>query len=430
LVELAPVRAWHANPRAVDPDRLVCPVYDTLSDQELERRSEFPHNAATFVPRPSGLPLDRFLPTAAGRLAAAIEAGAYVRDERPSLYVYAIRYVPPADILETIDPAERRPEYLLLGLVGCLDFGTIAHGAVALHERTFADRVEERVALTDATGMSFAPIMAGYHRPDHRLNDHLERLLGLDRRGLSFEGTVPPVAEASLDGSTHRLWQVDDPGAIADLQAIVRDLRLLILDGHHRFTAAAHRYHAGRPSAPLVMLVDGQDRALRVLPWHRVVPASVRSRADLLSEARREFADVSSDPAPASPESAIRRLAEMHRDRRRGFLLVDGRTLYEVDGPPSDDVGADFDLLHDLLERRLGIDPHAVRFVRSPRRALEDAAGGTDPNGGTAFLLPALTELGIEKRAFERGEVMAHKSTMFLPKVAEGVIFAPADGRG
>ena len=431
VVELRAVRAWHPNPSKADANELVCPVYDTLSENELERFSHRSFNAAGFVPRPKSLPLDRFVRNAVGHLGAALRAGAYIADERPGLYVYGIRYVPPPDILETIEPAERRAEYLLLGLVGCLDFGRIAHGEVALHERVFDDRVDERVALTDATGMSFAPILAGYHLPDHHLNERLEALLGLDRRGLSFEGSVPPLIEATLDGTTHRLWRIDSPRDVEELQGIARALRLLILDGHHRFTAAARRFHAGRASFPLTMLVDGTDRALRVLPWHRVVPASVAAPSELQAGARREFSDVVDLDAAPTPEAALGRLRAMHRAGHRGFLLSDGQTWSEVRGPASDDVGADFDLLHEFLEGRQGIDPHEMVFVRSPRLALESvrSEGGKAP-AGTALLLPPLTEKGIEERAFGRGTVMAHKSTMFLPKVAEGMIFAPADGRG
>jgi hypothetical protein len=429
VVDLSPVRAWHPNPEAADPNRLVCPVYDTLSDAELNRFAAQPFNAARFVPRPKGLPLDQFLVASVGRLGEALVARAFVQDDRPALYVYGISYLPPADILETIEPEQRRAHYLLLGLVGALDFGRIGHGQVAMHEFTFADRVAERAALTEATGMTFAPIMAGYHLPDHSLNDWIERRLGLHRRSLSFRGTVPPVAEAVLDGTTHRVWRIDAPAEVEDLRAQLRDLRLLVLDGHHRFTAAAGRYHAGKSSAPLTMLVEGEDRALQLLPWHRVLARSIVPLDAVESALRTEFPEVLTVEGRPSVSLAIDRLRHMHRYHRRGFLLAGDDCLLEVRGPASDDVGADFDLLHGFLEHRLGIDPEDLEFVRSPRFALERISDPQSPtHRGTAFLLPGLTEKGIEERAFGRGMVMAQKSTMFQPKVAEGMLFAPASG--
>lgn len=429
MVELTPVRAWHPDPGHADADALVCPVYDTLSERELVRFARHPNNAAGFVPRPTSEPVEQFVRRAGERLREALRGGAYVRDDAPAYYVYGIRYVPPDDILETIPVAQRRREYLLLGLVGSLDLGALGPSSLALHEFTFADRVEERDALTEATGMTFAPIMAGYHEPGHQLNDLLEQHLGLHRRGLRFEGRLAPVTEARLDGTTHQLWRIDDPAMLVRIRTEVRKLRLLVLDGHHRFTAARRRRERGLPSYPLTMLVDGQDRALRVLPWHRVLPASVRSPDRVLAGVRREFAAVTEVPGPCSSPNGIDRLEAMHRERRRGFAVALGGNLYEVEGPRGGDAGSDFDLLHAFLEGPLGTDPHDLIFVRSPRAALERLTDANDAGfGGTAFLLPPLTEAGIEGRAFGAGSLMAHKSTMFLPKVAEGVLFARADG--
>ena len=426
MVDLSAVRAFHPDPSRADPNQLVCPVYDTLNADDFARYTARPHNAAGFVPRPAHRTLEQFLEGASRALEEAITSGAYARDARPSLYVYGIQYTPPADIVEALEPEDRRPSYLLLGLVGSLDIARLEHGQVALHERTFPDRVAERVALTAATGMGFAPILAGYHVAGHRLNDRLEELLGLHRRSLSFQGGVPPLVEATVSDAIHRLWRLDDPALVEELRGIVRELRLLILDGHHRFTAAARRHYEGHPSAPLVMLVDGGDRALQLLPWHRVLPPLVAPPELVGERAEREFEEVVDHGRFAGPEAAIARLHRMRRDGRRGFLIHSAKRSLEVRLPDSTDAGADFDGLHAFLEESLSIDPESLSFVRSPRlawEAIDPVAGAA--SGGTAFLVPGLSARGVEARAFDRGEVMAQKTTMFLPKVAEGLLFAP-----
>lgn len=429
MVELDPVRGWHPNQAEVDPSELVCPVYDTLSAADFAQYASRPHNAARFVPRPTNLSLPDFLDRAKTALLEARRSGAFAQDPGPCLYIYGIRYLPPADILETLPVSERRPDYLLLGLVGSLDIGRLEHGQVALHERTFPDRVAERVALTNATGMSFAPILTGYHGTGHALNDRIERILGIQRRSLDFDPRIPPVAMASLAGTTHLLWRVDEPSQIEELRAQARALRLLILDGHHRFTAAAQRHYDGYPSAPLVMMVDGSDRALRLLPWHRVVRSSIATPQLLRERVLHEFRGAIETAVVPTTETVIARLEQMRHDRVRGFLMASRDGLVELRGPASEDAGADFDLLHGFLDETLQIDPESLQFVRSPRAAIE--AIGVSPDGAgtnTAFLLPGLSTRAIEVRAFQRGEVMAQKSTMFLPKVAEGMLFAPAAG--
>jgi uncharacterized protein (DUF1015 family) len=430
MVLLLPVRAWHPDPGTVDPSSVICPVYDTVSEEEEVRFSHRRFNAARFVPRPHAMALPQFLRRSVEHLGEALRAGAFRQDPSPALYVYGIRYQPPPDITEAIEPAKRRKEYLLLGLVGVLDLDRLSPGEVALHERTFSDRVEERVALSDATEMSFAPIMAGYNIADHRLNDRLEELLGLDRRLLAFDSSVPPVVSASLDATSHLLWRLDDPIAIRAVQRELESARLLILDGHHRFTAARKRHENGYRTTPLVMLVEGGDRALQLLPWQRVLDGDVVPPGDILEAMKRAFPTYRSLGSEVSVSTAIQHLHDMGSQGRRGFLIVTPDSAFEVPGARSDDVGADFDLLHAFLEKDLGLDPHSLEFVRSPRRAYEMAAATVTGPAGTALLLPGISERGVEERAFRRGQLMAHKSTMFLPKVAEGVLFAPIDGVG
>jgi len=430
VVLVHPVRAWHANPGSVDPSSVLCPVYDTISEEEETRFSHRPFNAARFVPRPHGMELSQFLHRSADNLREALLARAFTQDPTPALYVYGIRYHPPPDVAEAIEPAKRRNEYLLLGLVGVLDLDGTTPREVALHERTFSDRIEERVALADATGMNFAPIMMGYNLPEHRLNDRLEELLGLDRRLLAFDSSVPPVVTAELNGTSHLLWKLDEPGAVRSIQRELEGTRLLVLDGHHRFTAAMQRHQAGRRTRPLVMLVEGGDRALQLLPWHRVLDGDVVAPHSVVGMMERTFPNYRRLGTGIAVERVIDHLNEMGTSRRRGFLVATPDATIEVPGPTSDDVGADFDLLHTFLEGALGLDPHSLVFVRSPRIALQEAAATVSTPAGTAFLLPGITERGVEERAFGRGQLMAPKSTMFLPKVAEGVIFAPADGAG
>lgn len=426
MVDLLPVRAYH--PAEQSAASLISPVYDTLSDTDFRRFSKDPNNASTFVARPTSMGLAEFLSTAPGRVQASLRARAYVQDEEEALYVYGIRYVPPADVQEAIPPESRRPGYLLLGLVGSLDLAHTPESMIAPHESTFADRVAERVQLTEATGMTFAPILAGYTLPNHAINNLLEKTLGMDRRSMFHEGTVEPIVRVTLDGTEHRLWRLEDHRVRTNLLRLVAPLRILILDGHHRYAAARELLRRGRPgSSPLVMLVESRDRALRLLPWHRALPSTVVSVPELVRQAGTRFPTIASLGSPSSVEPVLVELARMARDHERGFVAVGPRDVSRFSGPASADGGADFDLLHGFLEQTFHCDPHDFGFFRSPRQALEAVWNpGTPWSGGVALLLPALQQEAIEERAFSTGRPMAQKSTMFLPKVAEGVLFSPA----
>lgn len=421
MVRLLPVRGWHPDPSRGEASRLVSPVYDTLGPEDHRRFDALPHNAATFTSRRTDLPVDAFLVEAKQRIDAALASGAYLQDAAASLYIYAIGYRPPEEILETLPPERRRPEYLLLGLVGALPEDAGRSPDIALHERTFSDRVEERARLTERTGMSFAPIVAGYTASSHALNDLLEGYLGMDRRHLAFRGSRPPLVEASLDGAEHRLWRLEDPEIASKVQELLRAQRVLILDGHHRFTAARRLQERGRPVRPLAMVVEAHDVALLLLPWHRVLPPTLLTYDAFLAKAKGAFPSVEELPSGTALPELLGAVGRLRPQGHRGFLAVGPSGSVLVTGPSGEEEGRDFEILHHFLESDLKLDAARFSFVRSPREAVRQARA----DGGVAFLLPPLSFRGVEQEAFA-DRVMAQKSTMFLPKVAEGVLFAPA----
>ena len=57
-------------------------------------------------------------------------------------------------------------------------------------------------------------------------------------------------------GAEHRLWRIADPGGIAAIEQLMRERKLLIADGHHRYeTALAFRNeNTQMPGAGRVMM--------------------------------------------------------------------------------------------------------------------------------------------------------------------------------
>ena len=76
-------------------------------------------------------------------------------------------------------------------------------------------------------------------------------------------------------GVTHRVWKISDPAAIARIQALMADKKLLIADGHHRYeTALAFRNeNPGLKDAEKVMMtfVNMHSPGLEILATHRVL---------------------------------------------------------------------------------------------------------------------------------------------------------------
>ena len=50
-------------------------------------------------------------------------------------------------------------------------------------------------------------------------------------------------------GVVHRLWPVSDPEFIRRIQAAMKDKKLVIADGHHRYETALNYRNEGRAKA-------------------------------------------------------------------------------------------------------------------------------------------------------------------------------------
>src|SRR5439155_329432 len=150
-------------------------------------------------------------------------------------------------------------------------------GRIRPHERTHPGPKEDRLRLTRATRAHLSPIFCLHPGPT------------------LLRGEGEPFADVTDDdGTRHRLWRVDDPDRLREVQSALADAELLIADGHHRYeTARAYAEEIGGDgpqSYVLACLVALEDPGLTVFPTHRLgketTPAQPEGLADLL---RGEF---------------------------------------------------------------------------------------------------------------------------------------------
>ena len=118
-------------------------------------------------------------------------------------------------------------------------------------------------------------------------------------------------------GVLHRVWRVSDPAIISLVRGKMRDKKLIIADGHHRYeTALTYRNErresasaeptSSRDPAPyelaMMTFVNMDSPGLVVLPTHRVVHSLPSFSMDALRAGASEFFSV--EEADASINSA------------------------------------------------------------------------------------------------------------------------------
>ncbi len=377
-------------------DRVTAPPYDAISS-ESERRlhAASPHNVVRLI-------LGRDEPgdddrenkyTRASRLLREWRAtGALRATERPSWFLYEMRFT-----------FQGRPGRVR-GVIAAVDIEALG-GGVMPHERTMPGPIEDRMRVLRTVRANLSPVYALWRGPTPELAAVLDE---------AETGRTPDVTVADEEGVEHRLWVLPAGGGdgnAAPWDRIALDLddeRLLIADGHHRYSVAlAFREQMRAEVGPgpwdrmPMLLVDAAVEDPPVLPIHRVVldGAAVRTEG-------RRVRDLSEVLAALDDDTLVYGSAA-----REGPSLV-----HRVDtlkgAPPT---------VCALHERVLG--DAGLRFVTDAAAAEEAVRLG---DSSAAFFLPP-TRVRRIRDVIERGGTLPEKSTYFWPKPRTGMVIRALD---
>ena len=422
---------------------LLAPPYDVVTPEAREAlAARSPHNAVHLIldrERPGDGPGDNRYLRAARRFTGWLADGTLRRDPRPALYP-----------LEQVFVAPDGRQHVRRGVVAAVRLHDFRDGAVLPHEGTLAAPKADRLELLKTVRANLSPVFGLHHDERNQAQTALAPALAAE-----------PVGEAdTADGVHHRLWRVEDPVAVAAVQRLLAERRILIADGHHRYAAAlGYRdlVDAAAPGLPpdaghrwvLMFLCSTGDPGLVIFPTHRAVSGLRDFRAAGLAARLERFfrvETISEDVRKTSGRAwAVSRLAE-HLGKSTAFLMVTGEDqkarlltlrddadLAGLSLPSDENLRAlDVTVLHAVLQGALGLSPASqerqenLTYLKDAGEAVSRTLAG---DFQAAFLLNP-TPLWQVQAVAESGEVMPQKSTWFHPKVPAGLVFREVDPRG
>jgi uncharacterized protein (DUF1015 family) len=245
-------------------------------------------------------------------------------------------------------------------------------------------------------------------------------------------------------GVQHRVWKVSNSGIIEQVCNAMREKRLIIADGHHRYeTALTYRNERRKDTTvqeglsaydfAMMTFINMESPGLLILPTHRVVHGRSDLSVDKFRSAAAEFFSVEEADPRLTPERATIMLREAGQTgtallaafRDRVFLLSRPSSpdyLFHNISPRQHSL--DVVQLHKcLLERVLGISAEAIRdqknltYIRDAGEALSLVRSG---KADIAFLMNPVRIQQVRDIAFA-GEVLPQKSTDFYPKLLSGL---------
>ncbi len=380
--------------------RVAAPPYDVVSTAEARDLARGNPDSYLHVSRPEiDLPAgtdehaDAVYARGARNLADFRARDVLRADPEPHLYVYA----------------QRMGEHRQAGIVACASVAEYDADRIKKHEKTRADKEDDRTRHVDEMGAHDEPVFLTY-----RARADVDAAVARVMRG------APEYDLTTADGVEHRLWVVDPAGSgsISDLFRSVP--ALYVADGHHR-SAAASRVHALRKGTPgehdrFLAVVFPHDQ-MQILAYNRVVKdAQGRSPGEIRAALAKVLDVAPADrPAPEAPLSF--------------GVFVDGRWWRARVRPGSFDArdpvaSLDCSILQDqVLAPVFGItDPRRdtrVDFVGGIRGAgeLERRVG---EGWSCAFhLYPTRVDQVMD--VSDAGQIMPPKSTWFEPKLRSGL---------
>jgi len=450
MAYVAPFRALRYDPAKVDLPRVVTQPYDKITPQmQSGYYHASPHNLVRIIlGRPQ--PTDHLGENVYTRAAVSFQdwrrQGVFLQDPQQSLYQYIQRFQPPGG-----GPELERRGFIALGKIE--DYSA---GIVHRHEQTLAKPKADRLELLRATRAHFGQLFMLYSDPAGEVDGVLSTSASKDMEiGIEVRDEYEVL---------HQLRRISDPGIIELVRGKMRDRKLIIADGHHRYETAMNyrnerraappasvggvpREHSqpdalAREAAPdlapyeLVMMtfVNMDGPGLVILPTHRVVHGLESFSADALRDRARSYFSVEEVDPSIDAARAVGILREAGHagpallgvTANRAFLFDTPRALASnlFEGFSLRQQSLDVVQLHKcLLEGVLGISEDAIRdqknvsYVRDAGEALARVREGT---ANVAFLMNPVRIRQVRDIAFA-GEVLPQKSTDFYPKLLSGL---------
>jgi uncharacterized protein (DUF1015 family) len=428
MAEIIPFKALRYDPDQVKLEDVLTQPYDKITPEMQSKYYErSTHNLVRIILGKAGeTDTDSFnvYTRAAEYLHDWRSGGILKQDPDPGIYAYSQTFTVPG----TRDLQERR------GLIALGRLHDYAEGVVHRHEQTLSKPRADRLNLLRATRAHFGQIFMLYSDPAHEIEALLKSRMDED----------PDISLLDEYETLHRVWRIQEPALIHAVQQKMRDKKLLIADGHHRYeTALAYRNErrettgSSDPNAPhefvMMTLIPMQSRGLVILPTHRIVHGLLDFDRERMLEAAAEFFDIDRIDLRTESRSATTLLGQAGENgtafvavTRQGPYLMrakQDRIQHALRDVPALQRELDVVQLHRvLLERVLGISEEAVRNqenVRYERDAFE-AISWVRQGANVAFLMnPAKIEQ-VRDIAFG-GEVLPQKSTDFYPKLLSGL---------
>jgi uncharacterized protein (DUF1015 family) len=437
MAHVIPFKGILYNTRKIrDLADVVAPPFDVISEQEQKAfHQRHPQNIIRLtlgVITETDTPENNRYTRASKCLNQWLSDGFLVFDEEPAFYFTSVEFL--------ID-GKWVTRYGLIALIGLEPF---EKGIVVPHEKTFPKVKSERLELMKTCHANFSPIFSLFSDEKNEIFNTLKH---------AVRDKAADILFTDQNEQKHSLWRITDPvvhGAVSDG---LKDKKIFIADGHHRYeTALNYRdwmssrmpgLDGDHPANYVMMYLSSmEDPGLVILPAHRLLKeVPVESRESFIPKAK-EFFDIITLPYSNTRHkegyaqfiSFLKSNASKHcigaclKDRPELYLLILKPGVMEYmygHELPEALINIDVTILARLVFTEiLGFDQARIdndRLIAYSSIEREAVNAVVEGKHDIAFILNP-TKIQQVRDIAEAGLIMPHKATYFFPKVITGQV--------
>jgi len=318
-------------------------------------------------------------------------------------------------------------KYTRTGFLCLLKQEPLFEGTIYPHERTLSKPKADRLNLTRACKTNFSPIF-GMYNDDGNVNSIIRETLKQN----------PDIDFYDDKNERHRLWVLKDEVKTFKIVEAIKDKKIFIADGHHRYETAMNyakemkeQGNEGNFNFVLTFLCDMSDKGLAIFPTHRVVKETFIQLDNFMKDVEKYFViqDSKKDSIKSDLENEFSKkniafgfytgsdyFVLVLKDKSGLSSLINGSEYYRE---------LDVAVLESLIfERILNFSKEDIaqqNHLKYIKDFDETIAVVDSKNFDLAFIMNP-TRIEQIKNVSLAGEVMPQKSTYFYPKLLTGLV--------
>ncbi len=409
-MQIIPINAIIYNQEKVNMKDVIAPPYDVINEEyqsDLYNRSEY--NIIRLI-----------LSRAKDRYADAKEnfekwqdEGVLQKTKKPAIFYIIQKYT-----AENGRHIERR------GFIACNEIQDFSLKNILPHEYTMSGPKQDRLNLVTATGAFFSQIFMVY-------NDE-QKLL--EKKVFSkYEASTPFIDVNDDNGVENIVWIIDDEQDINIIQEVMKDKKLLIADGHHRYETSMNysKLHPDNEYAKYVMsyFTNASDENLVIYPTHRIIEKYFEP-GEILNCVKKYY-DIE---ILKSKEEFLNKIEQENKNQiTTGLILKNDENYYVLKlksgvektiQQPKELQELDLTVLHELiLKKELGYSQEelmaqdGIKYEKQEKTAFNSVK----KNASACFIM-AYPKMSDILKISSAGYRMPQKSTYFYPKLLSGIV--------